>query len=55
LSSLSAYPLDARYAFRPARHNEFHRRDDALFAHVDNLLADGPVTSLPHLRVPAAH
>ena len=52
---MPAYDLEALRAFRTALHGCFQRRADALFELVDALLAAGPVASLPHLSLQAAH
>ena len=52
---MPAYDLEALRAFRIALHGCFQRRADALFELVDALLTAGPVASLPHLSLQAAH
>lgn len=47
--------LAALRAFRTDLHSCFPRRADALFELVDALLSAGPVASLPHLSLQAAH
>jgi hypothetical protein len=52
---MPAHDLECLRAFRTALHACFNRRADALFELVDALLTAGPVTSLPHLSLQAAH
>jgi hypothetical protein len=52
---MPAYDLEALRCFRTDLHGSFPRRADALFELVDALLTAGPVTSLPHLSLQAAH
>jgi hypothetical protein len=52
---MPAYDLEALRCFRTDLHGSFPRRADALFELVDALLTAGPVASLPHLSLQAAH
>ena len=52
---MPAYDLEALRRFRTDLHGSFPRRADALFELVDALLTAGPVASLPHLSLQAAH
>src|SRR5829696_8816756 len=52
---MPAQDLAALRAFRTTLHACFDRRADALFELVDALLTAGPVASLPHLSLQAAH
>src|SRR5215207_7358413 len=52
---MPAYDLEALRCFRTDLHTSFPRRADALFELVDALLTAGPVASLPHLSLQAAH
>jgi hypothetical protein len=52
---MPAYDLEALRCFRTDLHGSFPRRTDALFELVDALLTAGPVASLPHLSLQAAH
>jgi DDE superfamily endonuclease len=52
---MPAYDLAALRCFRTDLHGSFPRRTDALFELVDALLTAGPVASLPHLSLQAAH
>src|SRR5919112_1870177 len=55
LGSMPASDLAALRAFRTDLHGCFPRRADALIELVDALLTAGPVASLPHLSLQAAH
>ena len=55
LGSMPASDLSALRAFRTDLHRCFPRRADALTELVDALLTAGPVASLPHLSLQAAH
>jgi hypothetical protein len=52
---MPADDLEALRCFRTDLHGSFPRRTDALFELVDALLTAGPVASLPHLSLQAAH
>ena len=52
---MPAYDLEALRCFRTDLHGSFPRRADALFELGDALLTAGPVASLPHLSLQAAH
>jgi hypothetical protein len=52
---MPAHDLETLRTFRTALHGSFPRRADALFELVDALLTAGPVASLPHLSLQAAH
>src|SRR5215211_381678 len=52
---MPAYDLEALRTFRTALPGCFRRRGDALFELIDALLTAGPVASLPHLSLQAAH
>jgi hypothetical protein len=52
---MPADDLEALRCFRTDLHGSFPRRADALFELVDALLTAGPVASLPHLSLQAAH
>jgi hypothetical protein len=52
---MPAYDLEALRCFRTDLPGSFPRRADALFELVDALLTAGPVASLPHLSLQAAH
>jgi hypothetical protein len=55
LGSMPASDLAALRAFRTDLHGCFPRRADALIELIDALLTAGPVASLPHLSLQAAH
>jgi hypothetical protein len=52
---MPAYDLEVLRCFRTDPHGSFPRRADATFELVDALLTAGPVASLPHLSLQAAH
>jgi hypothetical protein len=52
---MPAYDLEVLRCFRTDLHGSFPRRADATFELVDALLTAGPVASLPHLSLQAAH
>jgi hypothetical protein len=52
---MPAHDLAALRTFRADLHGSFRRRADVLFELVDALLTAGPVASLPHLSLQAAH
>src|ERR671920_375730 len=55
LGSMPASDLAALRAFRADLHGCFPRRADALIELIDALLTAGPVATLPHLSLQAAH
>jgi hypothetical protein len=52
---MPVHDLESLRAFRTGLHACFERRADALFELIDALLTAGPVASLPHLSLQAAH